>query len=431
VTDDRDLVVLIGGRRAGTVTMNATGRLALRYDDEYLATRNPTPLSLSMPLAQRDHGDGPVRAFLWGLLPDNEQVLQRWARDYQVSAGNPFAPLRHVGEDCAGAAQFVRPERVDALMAGKGDVEWLTEAQVAERLRLLRRDPTAWHPFNTGQFSLAGAQAKTALHHDPDTGRWGEPQGAVPTTHILKPAITGLDEHDPNEHLCLRAAGQLGLPAASSYVGRFGRERVIVVRRYDRLRQPDGTFTRIHQEDMCQALGLPPTGKYQNEAGPTPEQIIAVLREHVVPASAATDAVNRFVDALAFNWIIGGTDAHAKNYSVLLAGSQVRLAPLYDIASALAYDDMYEPRLRMAMKIGGEYGIEATSGRHWRRFAQANRLDPDELVERIGDLAARTPDAFATTAKDKAVRSLRSQLPARLTDRIATRASQCRKNLER
>lgn len=430
MADDRDLVVLIGGRRAGVVTMDAQGRLALRYDEEYVATRNPTPLSLSMPLAQPDHGDGPIRAFLWGLLPDNEQVLQRWARTYQVSAGNPFALLRHVGEDCAGAAQFVRPERVDALMAGKGEVQWFDEDEVAERLRLLRRDPTAWHTFDTGQFSLAGAQAKTALHYDPNTRRWGEPQGATPTTHILKPAVTGLDDHDLNEHLCLRAADLLGLPAASSYVGRFGSERVILVERYDRLPHRDGTVARIHQEDMCQALGTPPTSKYQNEGGPTPEQIINVLRENVFPASAATDAVNRFVDALAYNWIVGGTDAHAKNYSVLLSGFQVRLARLYDVASALPYDDLYVPRLRMAMKIGGEYGLDAVHGRHWRRFAQANRLDPDETVARIDDLATHTPDAFTTSAKDKAVRALRSKLPSCLTDRVAARAAQCRKKLE-
>ena len=127
MADDRDLIVLIGGRRVGVVTMSTKGRLALMYDEEYRAARNPTPLSLSIPLAQPDHGDGPVQAFLWGLLPDNEQVLQRWARTYQVSAGNPFALLRHVGEDCAGAAQFVRPERVDALIAGKGEVRWLDE----------------------------------------------------------------------------------------------------------------------------------------------------------------------------------------------------------------------------------------------------------------------------------------------------------------
>jgi serine/threonine-protein kinase HipA len=430
MANDRDLVVLIGGRRAGVVTMNAQGRLALKYDEEYQATKNPTPLSLSMPLAQPDHGDGPVRAFLEGLLPDDEQVLQRWARTYQVSARNPFALLRHVGEDCAGAAQFVRPERVDALMSGEGEVRWLNEDEVAERLRLLRRDPTAWHTFDTGQFSLAGAQAKTALHYDPDTGRWGEPQGATPTTHILKPAVTGLDDHDLNEHLCLRAADLLGLPAASSYVGQFGSERVIVVERYDRLPHRDGTVTRIHQEDMCQALGQPPTSKYQNEGGPTPEQIITVLRENVFPASAATNAINRFVDALAYNWIIGGTDAHAKNYSVLLSGFQVRLARLYDVASALPYDHMYLPRLRMAMKIGGEYAPDGVHGRHWRRFALANRLDPDETTARIDDLATRTPDALTASAKDAAVRALRSGLPSGLCHRVAVRAAQCRKKLK-
>jgi serine/threonine-protein kinase HipA len=114
-----------------------------------------------------------------------------------------------------------------------------------------------------------------------------------------------------------------------------------------------------------------------------------------------------------------------------LAGHQVRLAPLYDSASALADDDMHIPRLRMAMKVGGEYGIEGTSGRHWRSLAQGSRLDPDETIARIDHLAARTPDAFATVAKDKAVRALRSQLPRRLADRVGTRASQCRKHLAR
>jgi serine/threonine-protein kinase HipA len=116
---------------------------------------------------------------------------------------------------------------------------------------------------------------------------------------------------------------------------------------------------------------------------------------------------------------------------VLLAGSQVRFAPLYDIASAAAYDDVYLPKLRMAMKIGGEYRIEATTGRHWRRFAEANRLDPDTTIARIDELATRTPDVFSTAANDNTVRALRSPLPANLTDRIAASSRRCRKNLMR
>jgi serine/threonine-protein kinase HipA len=103
---------------------------------------------------------------------------------------------------------------------------------------------------------------------------------------------------------------------------------------------------------------------------------------------------------------------------------------MYDVASALVYDDMYGPRLRMAMKIGGEYAMDAISGRHWRRFATANGLDPDELIQRIDSLAARTPDAFATAGRNQGVKALRSKLPPRLVERVAARVLDCRKRLE-
>jgi len=425
--EERHLVVLIEGSRAGVVTMGADGRFTLTYDERWRATRNATPLSLSMPLTRSVHDDRPVHAFLWGLLPDNERVLERWAQTYHVSPRNPFALLRHVGEDCAGAAQFVMPERVNAIMEGEGGVRWMDEDEVTERLGILRRDPAAWHVHDTGQFSLAGAQAKTALYYDPERSRWGEPWGAVPTTHILKPAVVGLDDHDLNEHLCLRAAGVLGLPVANSRIVSFGPERVVVVERYDRRRTPNGDVTRIHQEDMCQALGVPPMAKYQNESGPTPEQIIELLRSR--GGREADRGVDRFVDALAFNWIIGGTDAHAKNYSLLLAGPQVRLAALYDIASALVYDGMYLPRLKMAMKIGGEYGVERVAGRHWRRFAVANGLAVEPMLSRLDHLAARAPEAFASAAKTDAVDGLASTLPGRLVAAVTARAARCREAL--
>src|SRR5262249_3216057 len=245
----------------------------------------------------------------------------------------------------------------------------------------------------------------------------------------FKPAVTGFDDHDLNKHLCLETARHLGLSAAPSRVASFGGERVIVVERYDRIQRPDGAVVRVHQEDMCQALGLPPTAKYQNEGGPTSEQIIGLLRQEIQPARAAMDNIGRFVDALAFNWIIAGTDAHAKNYSVLLAGPQVRLAPMYDVASALPYDDMYLPKLRMAMRVGGEYRIERIGGRHWRRLAVENGLDPDTTVARIDELAPRTPASLAKAAQAAAVQALESELPARLIERIAARVTRCRKAL--
>ncbi|WP_250002351.1 type II toxin-antitoxin system HipA family toxin [Actinoplanes sp. M2I2] len=421
----RDLVVLIGGRRAGLLTQGTGGVLGLAYDADYRDAEASLPLSLSLPLSERVHAGPAVRAYCQGLLPDNDIVLERWGRDFQVSAGNPFALLTHVGEDCAGAAQFVTGDRVAAMLAQDGQVVPLSEEKIAQRLRTLRRDPSAWHLAGTGQFSLAGAQAKTALYYDGAAEYWGDPSGAVPTTHILKPAITGFDDHDLNEHLCLQASRILGLRAATSHVLSFESERAVVVERYDRLPSGGGQVKRIHQEDMCQALGMPPTAKYQSEGGPSPERIIELLRRVVRPAVVAEQEVSRFIDALAFNWLIAGTDAHAKNYSLLLLPGQTRLAPLYDVASSLPYDDMYLPRLRLAMKIASEYRVGAITGRHWRAFAERNRLDPDRMLDRIAELAGRLPEALREAAGADAVTALGSDLPERLVAQVTIHARAC------
>jgi serine/threonine-protein kinase HipA len=180
---------------------------------------------------------------------------------------------------------------------------------------------------------------------------------------------------------------------------------------------------------VCQALGLPPTSKYQSDGGPSPDQIVALVRRAVGRPVAAVE-VDRFVDALALNWLIAGTDAHAKNYSLLLVRGQTRLAPLYDVASSLPYEDMYLPRLRLAMKIASEYRVEAITGRHWRAFATRNGLDPDRTIERIDDLAGRLPTAFREAANADAVVALRSALPDRLVAAVEKHAEECRRRLE-
>ncbi|WP_235940608.1 HipA N-terminal domain-containing protein [Bradyrhizobium hipponense] len=166
---------------------DARGRLTFVYDKEWRQAEGAYPLSLSMPLAAEEHGPSAVQAFLWGLLPDNERVLEQWARRFQASARNVFALISYVGEDCAGAIQFVTPDRLDALRSGAEDkVDWLDETAIAKRLQILREDHAAWRlPRDTGQFSLAGAQPKTALLLQ--KGKWGILSGCIPTTHILKP----------------------------------------------------------------------------------------------------------------------------------------------------------------------------------------------------------------------------------------------------
>lgn len=414
------LLVVLDGAVAGRLSRLRGGRLRFDYDDAYRERAAPTPLSLSMPVQVRSHPDRVVTPWLWGLLPDNEAVLARWGREFQVSAGSPFSLLATpIGEDCAGAVRFLAD---GASLERGGEVAWLGEEDVARRLRELRADSTAWLGGEfSGQFSLAGAQAKTALLRE--DSRWGVPRGAIPTTHILKPAVSGFDDHDLNEHLCLAAARHAGLAAARTTVASFAGESAVVVDRYDRVAIA-GAVRRVHQEDLCQALAVPPSRKYQNEGGPTPAQIAALLRAAMPPAVAA-DSVRRFADALIWNWLIGGTDAHAKNYSLLLAGDQVRLAPLYDVASALPYGT-HERKLRLAMKVGGSYDVYIRSNHNpWPAAAAELGLDPEQLLARVAELAGLIPGAFAAAAEAPAVAALGKELPARLLELVAARAERC------
>jgi serine/threonine-protein kinase HipA len=416
------LAVILDDVVAGTVTRLSGGRLRFDYDAAYREQAGHTPLSLSMPVQVASHPHSEISPWLWGLLPDNDAVLRRWAREFHVSGSSAFSLLATpIGEDCAGAVRFAPPDGLERVLGRTGEVTWLTEDDVAQRLRELREDSTAWLGRSfTGQFSLAGAQAKTALLLDGN--RWGVPSGPTPTTHILKPAVAGLDDHDLNEHLCLDAARRAGLIAARSSIAQFADETAVVVTRYDRIEGVDGTVVRVHQEDLCQALGVPPSEKYQNEGGPTPARIAHLFRD-AMPPRVGEDAVRRFADALIWNWLIGGTDAHAKNYSVLLAGDQVRLAPLYDIASALPYGT-HERKLRLAMKIGSSYEVYPQRNR-WPEAARDLGVDGDALTDRARELAQIAPEAYADAARAPEVAALKRELPSRLLDLVADRACRC------
>ena len=393
------LVLIADGKRMGEVIFSGE-RLSLRYDEAWQSSGSAFPLSLSMPLVSAEHGHRAVEAFLWGLLPDNDSVLERWGRRFQISPRNPFRLLQHVGEDCAGAVQFVRPEPVDRLLTGNQDasVTWLNDDDLDARIAAVIEDASATRlGGDTGQFSLAGAQPKIALYRDSKSNQWGVPEGRTPTTHILKPATGAFDGQMENEHFCLRLAAELGFPTAHSSVTTCGATPVIVVERYDRV-ETDGIVRRIHQEDLCQAAGIRPHLKYQSQGGPSPK----VIGELLYAFSSSPEAdVRRFADCMAFNWLTASTDSHAKNYSILIAANaRARLAPLYDLASALPYALQIQPRkAALAMKVGSHYRIREIGRPDWEKLARELRLGPAEFIDRIIEIAGLIPDAARVTAE--------------------------------
>ena len=173
------------------------------------------------------------------------------------------------------------------------------------------------------------------------------------------------------------------------------------------------------------ACRFPPTRKYQSDGGPTPRQIAELIRANIPAPDGETD-VWRFADALVFNWLIAGTDAHAKNYSLLLAGNQIRLAPLYDIASILPYDESDWHNVKLAMKVGDDYKLRRTDRLSaWERMADHLKLDRDRLISRVLDLAERTPEAFRQAVSKNETGELQTDLPNKLVTLISQRCDRC------
>jgi serine/threonine-protein kinase HipA len=423
----KELVALLDGQIVGRIMRDERGRLTFVYSDPWRGSNDAYPLSLSMPLALTQHGNDRIEPYLWGLLPDNPMVLDFWARKFHVSPRNAFGLIGAVGEDCAGAGQFVLPARLDAVIERHpGEIEWLDEAGLAQRLRTLREDHSAWRiPHDTGQFSLAGAQPKTALMLD--KGKWGVPSGRIPTTHILKPPTGQFDGYAENEHFCLELARALGLPAVDSKIIHFQDEIAIVVTRYDRIRI-QGNLRRVHQEDVCQALAINPARKYQNEGGPGIAKIADLLRTY---SGRPKEDMETLVDSIIYNWLIVGTDAHAKNYALLIGrGGSVRLAPLYDLASALPYSQIDLRRAKMSMKIGGEYLFQNISQHHWQKMSQEIRLDAGRVTERLHSISETLPDHIADIEKRMKADGIDHPLIHRLAEKLISRARTFRKSFK-
>ncbi|ROP74908.1 HipA domain-containing protein [Curtobacterium sp. PhB115] len=392
-----ELIAYIDGHRIGVVEQTRGGQLTFRYDDDYSPAS--TPLSIAMPIVTGAvYKHRVVAPFLQGLLPDNNETLEAIARNHHTSARNPFALLRHVGEDTAGALQLLPSEEPSRDAERQvGDIEYLSDGEFEELIDGIVTEAGAWQRRRDDiRWSLAGAQPKVALYRDEESGRWGLPRDATPTTYILKPA--GLDSrHEVNEFLTMRAARYLGLNVADHEIMRTERGRhVFVSRRYDRVIGDDGRFHRIHQEDFAQALSVDPVRKYQADGGPGVAEFARVLLS--LSPSVVRDATERLFQGLVYSVASVNTDAHAKNYSLVHPGRRTQLAPLYDLGSNILYSGA-QP-VESAVNIGGERRMNRIGMAEFVKCARLLRIDAaaaEATVDRIrGGVAA----AFATALRD-------------------------------
>jgi serine/threonine-protein kinase HipA len=377
----------------GTLERHEQARLGFRYGPEWVE-RGGEPLSLSLPLREEPFDDAECRPFFAGLLPEGD-FLRSIARFFQVSAENPFSVLQEIGGECAGAVSLAPPESKPPFLSAAGP-RWLEGDDLEELLEGMPSPallPDAGEEGDGFRLSLAGTRDKLPVLCEEE--RIGITRGNPPSTHIVKKPVAELQAMVANEAYCLALAAESELITAEALPLAAGDQEGLLVRRYDRRKLESEEVVRIHQEDFCQALGILPDLKYQAEGGPSVAVCAGLIREHVF--APAVDLI-AFLDALLFNLLIGNTDAHGKNFSLLLDGEGApKLAPLYDLLSARAY---WPFRRKMAMKYGGEYRGDWIRGRHLDLLATELEISPAAVRRRAREIGDRVM-AAASQARER------------------------------
>jgi serine/threonine-protein kinase HipA len=344
------------------------------YDEDWIGRSGAFPISLSIPLSAAPVAAEKIIPWLANLLPESH--LSEIGQQFGISPQDVIGLLLRIGRDTAGALSIGH--------ARAGHDEYRTVENDAELERII--DELPQKPFLVGDegvsMSLAGVQDKLPV--GVVDGKIAIPLDGTPSTYILKPDAPRLAGSVFNEAFCLTLAKLVGLDAATVTTGRAGKRSYLLVKRYDRIDTPNGVL-RVHQEDLCQLLGYFPTAKYEagataGLAGPSLARLFTAVSDSISPGARLT-----LLDAVIFNALICNTDAHAKNYALLIgsAGS-AKFAPLYDLVCAQVYPHVTR---QLPQTINGKREAVHLFGKDWQYFARSVHLSPAQTLKRVAELA--------------------------------------------
>lgn len=391
--ESASLYVFMGGLRVGELVRASSGQLAFTYDHAWLLNENSSALSLSLPLTESTYKGDLVENYFDNLLPDSLRIRKRIQTRFAVHSHNPFDLLSPIGRDCVGALQLLQtPElpKMQQVMATP-----LKDAAIATILKHYQVAPLGMDQGLDFRISIAGAQEKTALLRYKD--QWCLPQGATPTSHIIKLPI-GRIEHSnmdlsdsvENEWLCLKILSEFNLPVNHAEMVHFDDVKALVVERFDRQWQGQSEWLlRLPQEDFCQALGVSSAMKYQSDGGPSILDIMNVLRGSVKPQQDRA----QFMKTVFLFWMMGAIDGHAKNFSIYLKRQGAyHLTPIYDVLSVyplVQKKQIQRQNIKMAMSVRGKnrhYYWDKIQARHWLSTAAYCGFPEDEMKAIMDDV---------------------------------------------
>jgi len=375
----------------GKLVQDDYGDMNFTYSKEWVEDPHANAISCSLPLQLETFGRKKCGAFFEGILPEQDQ-RKIIAKNLGISAKNDFSMLEKIGGECAGALTFMPAG--EKLNARENSYHELVDGELVKILKELPMKPLLAGERGV-RLSLAGVQDKLAVCIKNE--KIFIPLNNAPSSHILKPAHNIYDDVIFNEYLCLKLAKKIGLSVVDVEINKVENINYLLIKRYDRAimttQDANMEIIRVHQEDFCQALGIPSAKKYQNEEGPSFRQCFNLIRDK---SSIPVIDLEKFLDAIIFNFLIGNCDAHGKNFS-LLYRDQLQLAPLYDLVCTLHYQDIEK---KMAMKLGGEYEINKISPKNFDKFSDEVGLSKPEVRKRILKICDEIIDALPDIEKN-------------------------------
>lgn len=388
------LSVFLGDRLVGVLSHPGPRRFGFQYSADVIEEWDGSPvLSASLPVREAPFSNAACKPYFEGLLPEGT-VRETLERQFRVAPGDGFRLLREIGRECAGAV-IVLPDEAESPEHSFASVDWLTDAELAKRISELAAHPLGVE-LDGPRLSLGGVQDKLVVVRDA-AGRIGLPVGGAPSTHIIKPGHAGYEDIVANEAFCLMTVRSTGLDAANASVLDVAGRPVLLVERFDRTLDGTMRVRRLHQEDMCQALGVLPVSKYESDGGPG----LAAIAEGIRGTSSrvASDLAT-FMRYVAANFLLGNSDAHAKNFAFLYqATSEARLAPLYDVVST----EMYAVKNQLAMSIGSAREPHEVDRGSWEQAARDCGLNARLLVRDLTEFGERLVEcAHATRERARA-----------------------------
>ncbi len=406
------LYIYFENQKVGTLTRNEDLVYSFSYEDSWRNSKNSFPLSLAMPLEQSEFQNKVTLSFFENLLPEGD-LRKTLENDHHIKGTFEF--LEHFGQDCAGAFVITKDDAFATSMADSSELVEVPLETIDNAITNRKSVADVIAAMDPGYLSLAGAQDKfPAVYKD---GRFYLPKHGAPTTHIVKTPILreGIKESVYNEYFCMQLAHAIGFNVPPCEI-RPGLHPLYIIERYDRIKTKNKSknkdeVSRIHQQDFCQAQGLPSEFKYEAKGGPSIQKNYELILKSV-SAKQRLPNIESFLDWIFFNLLIGNNDSHSKNISLLYKNGKNELAPFYDLVCTAIYSTLKKD---FAFVIGDRTDFSQIGINQFTLLETQLQIKPGTLHTRLNSLIAKLQ-----AQKESVAKRVVSQFPeAKIVERIS------------